>query len=109
MLFVERNQEGSIVALRTGASGPGQEPVSLLNQEVLRFLESSCELDALAQLFSLSDTTIVRVLEDLVDLLIDKKLILFTELPPAAQTKLQNRKRLRQQLEASQLMVDDIL
>lgn len=109
MLFIERNQEGAIAALRSGDSGQGQEPASLLNQEVLQFLESSGELHALAQLFSLSDTAIVRVLEDLVDLLIDKKLILFTELPPAAQEKLQNRKRLRQQLEASQLMVDDIL
>lgn len=109
MLFVERNQEGAIVALRAGASPQGREPVSLLNQEVLRFLESTGELGALTQLFSLSDTTIVRVLEDLVDLLIDKKLILFTELPLAAQEKLHNRKRLRRQLETGQIMVDDIL
>ncbi|MDX9841642.1 MAG: hypothetical protein RBS95_09310, partial [Desulfobulbus sp.] len=77
--------------------------------EVLVFLRASGELDALAQLLALSDNSIVRVLEDLVDLLIDKKLILFTELPVAAQEKLSGRKRIRQQLGNGDLMVDDVL
>ena len=49
------------------------------------------------------------LLEDLVDLLIDKKLILFTELPPAAQEKLHGRKQIRQKLGSADLMVDDVL
>ena len=49
------------------------------------------------------------MLEDLVDLLIDKKLILFTELPPAAQEKLRGRKQIRQKLDSADLMVDDVL
>ena len=49
------------------------------------------------------------MLEDLIDLLIDKKLILFTELPAAAQEKLSGRKRIRQQLGSGDLMVDDVL
>ena len=85
------------------------EPASLLDEEVLAFLRASGELDALAQLLALSDNAIVRVLEDLVDLLIDKKLILFTELPAAAQEKLSGRKRIRQQLGSGDLMVDDVL
>ena len=56
-----------------------------------------------------ADNAIVRVLEDLIDLLIDKKLILFTELPAAAQEKLSGRKRIRQQLGSGDLMVDDVL
>ena len=76
---------------------------------MLAFLRASGELDALAQLLALSDNAIVRVLEDLIDLLIDKKLILFTELPAAAQEKLSGRKRIRQQLGSGDLMVDDVL
>ena len=109
MLSIERNEAGAIVAIRNSARTKGVEPASLLDEEVLAFLRASGELDALAQLLALSDNAIVRVLEDLVDLLIDKKLILFTELPAAAQEKLSGRKRIRQQLGSGDLMVDDVL
>ena len=66
-------------------------------------------LDVPSQEIITKDNAIVRVLEDLVDLLIDKKLILFTELPAAAQEKLSGRKRIRQQLGSGDLMVDDVL
>ena len=109
MLSIERNEAGAIVAIRNSAWIEGVEPASLLDEEVLAFLRASGELDALAQLLALSDNAIVRVLEDLIDLLIDKKLILFTELPAAAQEKLSGRKRIRQQLGSGDLMVDDVL
>jgi hypothetical protein len=109
MLCIERDQSGAIVAIRNSAERQGLEPASLLDEEVLAFLRSSGEVDALAQLLALSDNAIVRVLEDLVDLLIDKKLILFTELPPAAQEKLSGRKQIRQKLGSADLMVDDVL
>ena len=109
MLFAERNHHGEIIALHTGKTTPQLDPVSLLDRDVLAFLCSTGELDAFSQLLVLSDTTIVRVLEDLVDLLIEKNLILFTELPEAAQKKLQDRKNLRSQLEDGPIMVDDIL
>ena len=109
MLSIERNEAGAIVAIRNSAGIEGVEPASLLDEEVLAFLRASGELDALAQLLALSDNAIVRVLEDLIDLLIDKKLILFTELPAAAQEKLSGRKRIRQQLGSGDLMVDDVL
>ena len=109
MLCIERDERGAIVAIRNSGGKKGLEPASLLDEEVLAFLRASGELDALAQLLALSDNAIVRVLEDLVDLLIDKKLILFTELPAAAQEKLSGRKRIRQQLGSGDLMVDDVL
>ena len=109
MLSIERNEAGAIVAIRNSARTEGVEPASLLDEEVLAFLRASGELDALAQLLALSDNAIVRVLEDLIDMLIDKKLILFTELPAAAQEKLSGRKRIRQQLGSGDLMVDDVL
>lgn len=45
-----------------------------------------------------SDLEMIRVYEDLVDLLIGKNLVLLTDLPPAAQDKLLRRKRLRAML-----------
>ena len=109
MLFIERDTNGAIIAIRQGQMKPGQEPASLLDEEVLTFFKSSGELELLSQLLAHSDTSIIRVLEDLIDLLIDKKIILFTELPKEAQEKIQSRKQLRTKIGNDDLMVDDIL
>jgi hypothetical protein len=110
MLYVERDDKGTIVAIRQGSDQePGQVPASLLDAEVLAFLRSSSAQEPLTHLLLHSDVSIIRVLEDLIDLLIAKKIILFTELPPQAQEKIQDRKRLRAKMAGNPLMVDDIL
>lgn len=45
-----------------------------------------------------SDADLARVTEDLISLLVQKGIILFTELPEAVQVKLLDRERLREQL-----------
>lgn len=110
MLYVERDEKGAIVAIRQGGEHEaGRVPVSLLDAEVLAFLRSSGGSEPLGQLLLQSDASIIRVLEDLIDLLIAKKIILFTELPLRAQEKIQERKRLRAKMTGNPLMVDDIL
>jgi len=56
-----------------------------------------------------SDIELVRVLEDLVDVLTQKGVILFTELPEAAQQKLLRRKSARQVVQNSILNEDDMM
>ena len=80
-----------------------------MDDEILEFLDQSVNTDPWVQLLSLSDIGIIRVLEDLIDLLIRKNIILFTELPEEAQTKIRERKRVRGKITPSDLMVDDIL
>jgi hypothetical protein len=109
MLFIERDADGVINAIRQGQMKPGLEPASLLDEEVLTFFKSSGELELLSQLLAHSDVSIIRVLEDLIDLLIDRKIILFTDLPKEAQEKIQSRKKLRTKIGSDDLMVDDIL
>ena len=46
-----------------------------------------------------SDVTLARVLEDLIDVLITRGQIQFTDLPPAAQTKLLERRQNRSTLD----------
>ena len=61
---------------------------------------------------SASDSELARVVEDLIGVLIEKELIMFTELPEAAQHKLADRANLRVNLGGSGgLMVgeDEIL
>lgn len=47
---------------------------------------------------SATDTSTVRVLEDLIGVLVDKSLIALADLPESARTKLTNRQNLRDQL-----------
>ncbi|NLX19603.1 MAG: hypothetical protein GXY53_10050 [Desulfobulbus sp.] len=109
MLFIERDETGSIVALRRGESGSGNEPVSLLDAEVLSFLKSIDDFESFSHLLIASDAGMVRVVEDLIELLIAKKIILFTELPAEAQEKILGRKQLRARMTGQHLMVDDII
>lgn len=52
------------------------------------------KVNALSQ----SDTSLVRVLEDLIDVLINRGVIQFTDLPEAAQAKLLERRETRASL-----------
>lgn len=62
--------------------------------------------DALERLAE-SDQALVRVLEDLIETLIGKNLIQFTDLPDAAQAKLLQRRTLRRSVNALNLIEDD--
>lgn len=59
-------------------------------------------VDALERLAD-SDQGMVRVLEDLIETLIAKNLIRFTDLPEAAQAKLLERRSLRSSVNALQI------
>ena len=65
--------------------------------------ETSSSVDALTQ----SDAAIARVLEDLIDVLINKGVIQFTDLPEAAQNKLMTRRQTRAKLSNSLLLLPE--
>nr|WP_297459347.1 tryptophan synthase subunit beta like protein [uncultured Halomonas sp.] len=70
--------------------------------EVLAFLEHDADAH-LHQLRS-SDLEFVRVLEDVIELLIAKGVIGFTDLPDAARAKLMSRQSLRRQVNSVDLI-----
>lgn len=53
------------------------------------------------------DADFVRVLEDLIDALLDKGVLRLTDLPPQAMAKLQRRKSARQRLQNSLDLIED--
>jgi hypothetical protein len=109
MLHVERDDAGNITALHIKAVPGISEQKSIMDEEILEFLNKNVDTDPWVQLLSLSDIGIIRILEDLIDLLIRKNIILFTELPEEAQAKIRERKRVREKIGPDHLMVDDIL
>ena len=109
MLFVERDDAGNIIAIHDKPGPDGGEQKSVLDKEVLEFLHRNADNDPRVQLLSYSDVGIIRILEDLIDRLVRKNIILFTELPEEAQAKISQRKQLRQKITPDHLMSDDII
>lgn len=103
-LYAQKDKDGRIVAL---SRNPGDQIGSSWNslpndsQEVIDFIE---ELTGRDKALSDSDMSFVRVLEDVIDLLIERSVILFTDLPLPAQTKLLQRRSHRTQQQGLQLL-----
>jgi hypothetical protein len=109
MLYVERAEDGKIIALHSSPEPDAGEQKTKIDEEILDFLHTTVSADSRKLLLSLSDMGIIRLLEDLIELLIQKNIILFTELPQQAQQKITERKRLRETIISESLMVDNIL
>ncbi|MDH5190577.1 MAG: hypothetical protein OEW89_04945 [Gammaproteobacteria bacterium] len=112
MLYAKRDEKGNITSLQTKATDEVKERVSTDDPEVLEFLNEHSKSTDLKQILTESDIKLARVVEDLIDLLVDKNIIMLTELPEAAQLKLVSRRRVRNAIHGEdQLMVgeDDIL
>ncbi len=63
--------------------------------------------DELRRRLSESDIEFIRVLEDLIDTLIEQGVIRLTDLPPRALEKLQERKLTREQLRHGLNLIDE--
>lgn len=98
MPYVSRDGEGGITGLYASETEDAHEILPGDDPEVLAFLGLNKEGATPGAGLAQSDPAFVRVLEDLIDVLIDKGLILFTEFPPAAQQKLTRRRLLRSKL-----------
>lgn len=105
MAYVKRDADGSITAVSHEPTTDCSEPVDGGAPEVRRYLASLGEGGV--SRIGATDHDLVRVLEDVVDLLIDKGVILFTELPASAQQKILERRRLRSELAAALDLLDD--
>lgn len=100
MPYVKHDENGRIIAVNL-ETGEGMEEIPSNSPELLEFMRQvGLEQGTLQE----SDMRLVRVLEDLIDLLIDRDLIRFTDLPLPAQEKLMERRSLRQTLGALNLL-----
>ena len=90
MPYVRRNSEGRIVALLAEPETNAHELLPVSHPDVLVFLGGG---DAAS--FSTLDADFVRVTEDLINTLIERRLLQFTDLPPEAQRKLRERETFR--------------
>jgi hypothetical protein len=110
MPFVRRNTEGRIVALldAEGANAYADTPGFSIEQlpgthpDVVAFLGTDP-----AENFDGLDASFIRVMEDLIDVLIEKGVLRLTDLPGDAQRKLLARKDMRRRLKGALDLLGD--
>jgi len=108
MPYIKRDQNNKVIALFAESPAEDAEYLPSSDPAVMGFLNSNPADQQNIQFLSNSDYELVRVLEDLIELLVDKNLLLFTELPVAAQQKLMKRRGARKNLsDTGGLMVDE--
>jgi hypothetical protein len=105
MVYVKRDAGGEVVSVSLEADDEHAEAVAPGDPAVAGFARGLLGGEALVD----SDLRLVRVLEDVIDLLISKDLIRFTDLPPPAQAKLMERRSMRESRGSLDLLGGDDL
>jgi hypothetical protein len=106
MPYVLRSPDGQILSLHREA----EEVAEFLppdDPQVLAFLNGEQGEAAPAQQFASLDADLVRVLEDLIDALIARNILMVTDLPIQAQQKLFDRKSFRSNMKNYSLRLFD--
>lgn len=109
MVYIQRGPDGQLLqAARTPFEGV-TETLALDDAELQRWLAQDAQRAQREQLEGLqhSDLDLVRVLEDLIGVLIDRGVVRFTDLPEAARRKLQARAQTRAQLNSLSKLLGD--
>jgi hypothetical protein len=106
MPYIGRDANGNIVTVSTSANAAATEFMAADADELQRHLAMLSRGEAFDDL-TRSDQELIRVVEDIIDTLIDKNIIRFTDLPEAAQRKLVHRRGLRRSNVALDLLGAD--
>ena len=97
MPYARRDSEGRVVALTLEPETGDEELLDIGHPDVLTFLRGGAAAPSTKARLSTLDSDMARVSEDLVDILVARRILMFTDLPPAAQRKLLERRKLREE------------
>ncbi|WP_409525865.1 tryptophan synthase subunit beta like protein [Nitrincola sp. MINF-07-Sa-05] len=106
-MYIRRDNSGAIIAVSSIPAIDFTEEIASDSAELFNFLNQHSQAMPEQQALIKSDTELVRVVEDLIELLTDKGVIQFTDLPSAAQKKLMTRQSLRKRVNGLQLLSDE--
>lgn len=104
MPYVARGSDGKIVLVSNDPVDGAREEIASSSLELQEFI---AEVASQPNAFEVSDLRLIRAIEDVIDVLIQKNVICITDLPPAVQSKLMERRSLRHSLNALKLFGDD--
>jgi len=104
MPYIKRNTAGEITAVSQAQSAECSEEVSADDGQLVSFL---AQMTTIERSLDSTDQNFIRVLEDLVEVLIGKGVILFTDLPDSAQEKMMQRQRMRSEIHGKLNLIGD--
>ena len=107
MSYVARDPKGHITAIYSSPTEGTTEQLSLTHPEVREFLSQCDSPDSLDTALRESDLGMGRVTEDLIDILLNKGVFLFLELPPEVREKYTARGAMRGRLSELSGLIDD--
>lgn len=113
MPYVSRDIEGNISAVSMAANAACTEQLASSDTELIAYIQSlglsnvnvTADSDEAALLRS--DLDLVRVMEDLINVLVKKNVICFTDLPDIAQQKINRRRGIRSNIRKADSLIDD--
>lgn len=104
MPYVQRDDAGNLCAISQVKQANFSEWLNDSDTELVAFLS---RINPSLQELTSSDLDFVRVVEDVIELLIDKNLVRFTDLPAPAQSKMMKRRKLRKNLKGTEFDLFD--
>lgn len=115
MFYVQRNADGQLMHVEAEAYSGFTETLPADHPDLQAWFASEVmatshkQLQQIKQLKQLrqSDLDMIRVLDDLIQVLTDKGVIRVTDLPPAAQAKLMDRSHAREALGGLSQLIDE--
>ncbi len=106
MFYVQRDAQGQLIRVEAVAFAEMDQTLAADDQEVQAWFANQTVETSLLQLKQ-SDLDMIRVLDDLIQVLMTKGVIRITDLPPAAQSKLMNRTQVRETLGGLNRLIND--
>ncbi|WP_020183990.1 MULTISPECIES: hypothetical protein [unclassified Methylotenera] len=105
MAYVLRNDQGNIIAASSTVQvETNWQFLENKHPDYIAFIEAELKQHAA---FRESDIQLARVLEDLIEILIERNLIQFTDFPSAAQKRLNDRQSMRSKNRLSMIVEDE--
>ncbi len=95
MPFVKRDDFGRIVSVHLERTDEGLEELPKTSRDLMQFFIEAGDIINIREYFDRLDKDFVRVIEDVIHLLIERRVIALTDMPLPAQHKLAERRNLR--------------
>ena len=111
MFYAERDKNGTIIAIRRDSDGDNVDSEPLGGEQLEEFLASELGRSSYLLLLRAADRNMIRVLDDLIEVLVRKNVIMLTDLPEEAREKLGKRQEVRRRMHenGNEITVKDIL
>ncbi|MBP5954004.1 tryptophan synthase subunit beta [Pseudomonas iridis] len=106
MFYVQRDAQGELIRVEAAAYAEATETLPADHHEIQAWYANEAVENSLKQLKQ-SDFEMIRVLDDLIQVLTSKGVIRVTDLPQAAQAKLMDRTQAREALGGLSQLIDE--